>query len=108
MGDVEFFGKVNPRPQKSLAQEFKEEQSKIIEDRERFAKYGTNNPKLVALMASGQVMSAADLVRVREEEAKQAVVFEEAVLSEQSLSRTRIPREKVKSKPVYRREPFEG
>lgn len=107
MGDVEFMGRMNPKPLKSMDQQFKEERDQLLADQKRFAKYGTNNPKLAALMASGQLMPAAELVRVRKEEARQAAAFEEAVKSEQSLSRTRIPREKVEATPVYSREPFQ-
>lgn len=89
-----------------MDQQLKDERDQLLADQKRFAKYGTNNPKLAALMASGQVIPAADLVRVREAEAKQAAAFEEAVLSEQSLSQTRIPREMVTSTPVYSRESF--
>lgn len=104
--DLEFIGRMNIKPQKTWDQQFKEDRDQLLADQKRFAKYGTNNDKLAALMASGQVMPAAELVRVREEEAAQAAAFEAAVQSEQSLSRTRIPREKVESKPVYSREPF--
>lgn len=107
MSDLEFVGKMNPKPLKSMEQEFKEEQAKYLADAKRFAKYGTNNPKLAALMESGQLMPAAELVRVREEEARQAAAFEAAVQSEQSHSRTRIPRDKVESTPVFSREPFQ-
>lgn len=106
MSEVEFIGRVNPKPFKSMYQQFKEERDQLLADQKRFAKYGTNNPKLAALLASGQVMPAADLVRIREDEAKQAAAFEEAVLSEQSLSRTRIPRQKVEPICAYSREPF--
>lgn len=107
MGDIEFVGKMNPKPQKSWDEQFKEERDRLLADQKRFTKYGTNNPKLAALMESGQLMPAAELFRVREEEARQAAVFEEAVQSEQSLSRTRIPREKVESAPIFSREPFQ-
>lgn len=107
MSDLEFVGKMNPKPLKSMEQEFKEKRDQLLTDQKRFAKYGTNNPKLAALMESGQLMPAAELVRVREEEARQAAAFEEAVQSEQSLSRTRIPREKVESAPTFSREPFQ-
>ena len=106
MDDVEFVGRMNPKPLKSMDQQFKEERDRLLADQKRFAKYGTNNPKLAALLESGQVIPAAELVRVREEEARQAAAFEEAVQSEQSLSRTRIPREKVEVTPMYSREPF--
>lgn len=106
MGDVEFMGMMNPKPQKTWEQQFKEERDQLLADQKRFAKYGTNNAKLAALMASGQIIPAAELVRVREEEARQAAAFAEAVQSEQSLSRTRIPRDKVESTPVFSREPF--
>lgn len=107
MSDVEFVGKINPKPLKSMDQQFKEGQAKYLADQKRFAKYGTNNPKLAALMESGQLIPAAELARVREEEARQAAEFEEAVKSEQSLSRTRIPRKKVEATPMYSREPFQ-
>lgn len=107
MSNVEFFGKINPKPQKSWDEQFKEERDQLLADQKRFTKYGTNNPKLADLMASGQLMPAAELVRIRAEEARQAAAFEEAVQSEQSLSRTRIPREKVESIPAYSREPFQ-
>jgi hypothetical protein len=104
--NLEFVGRMNPKPLKSMDQQFKEERDQLLADQKRFAKYGTNNPKLAALMASGQLMPAAELVRVREEEVRQAAAFEAAVQSEQSHSRTRIPREKAESAPVFRREPF--
>ena len=106
MFDVEFMGRMNPKSQKTWDQRFKEERDQLLADQKRFAKYGTNNAKLAALMASGQLMPAAELIRVREEEARQAAAFAEAVQSEQSLSRTRIPRDKVESTPIYSREPF--
>ncbi|OZA77870.1 hypothetical protein [Polynucleobacter sp. 39-46-10] len=106
MGDIEFVGRVSPKSLKSWGEQFKEERDQLLADQKRFAKYGTNNPKLAALMASGQLMPAAELVRVREEEVRQAAAFEAAVQSEQSHSRTRIPREKVESAPVFSREPF--
>lgn len=95
MSDVEYVGGMNSKPQKTWEQLFKEEREQLLADQKRFAKYGTNNDKLAALIASGQVMPAADLVRVREEEVKRAIEFEEAVKSEQSLSRSRIPRDGV-------------
>lgn len=107
MGDVEFMGGMNPKPLKSMDQQFKEERDQLLADQKRFARYGTNNAKLAALMASGQVIPAAELVRVREEEVKRATAFEEAVQSEQSHSRTRAPKEKVESLPFYSREPFQ-
>lgn len=107
MGDIEFVGRVNPKRPKSWDEQFKEERDQLLADQKRFAKYGTNNPKLAALMASGQLMPAAELVRVREEEARQAAAFQEAVQSEQSLSRTRIPRDRVASTPVFSRKPFQ-
>lgn len=107
MGDVEYMRMMNPKPQKTWEQQFKEERDQLLADQKRFAKHGTNNAKLATLMASGQVIRAAELVRVREEEVRQAEAFAEAVQSEQSLSRTRIPREKVKSNPVYSCESFQ-
>lgn len=105
--DLEFIGRMNIKPQKTWEQHFKEERDQLLADQKRFAKYGTNNDKLAALMASGQVIAAAELVRIREEEAKQAAAFEEAVQSERLLSRTRIPRQKVEATPVFSREPFQ-
>lgn len=104
MGDVEFMGRVNPKSLKSMDQQLKEERDQLLADQKRFAKYGTNNPKLAALMESGQLMPATELVRVRKEEAKRAIEFEEAVKSEQSLSRSRIPRDRVESTSAYSRE----
>jgi hypothetical protein len=106
MGDVEFMGMMKPKSQKTWEQQFNEERDQLLADQKRFAKYGTNNAKLAALMASGQVIPAAELVRVREEELRQAEAFAESVQSEQSLSLTRIPRDKVESTPVFSREPF--
>lgn len=105
--ELEFVGRMNPKPLKSIEQEFKEERARIIADQKRFAKYGTNNPKLAALMESGQVMPAAELVRVREKEERRASAFEETVKSEQSLSSSRIPREKVKHVVAFSREPVD-
>jgi hypothetical protein len=51
----------------SLAEDCKAAQAKILTDQKRFAKYGTNNPKLAALMESGQLIPAVGLVRAREE-----------------------------------------
>lgn len=106
MSEVEFIGRVNPKPLKSMDQQFKEERDQLLADQKRFAKYGTNNPKLAAFLASGQVIPAVELVRTREEEAKRSLGFEEAVQSEQALGCTRIPRQKVKSTPIFSREPF--
>lgn len=108
MSDVEFLGKMNPKLQKSWELQFKEEHDQLLADQKRFARYGTNNPKLAALMELGQLMPAAELVRVREEEARHAAAFADALQSEQSHSRTRIPRDKVEPISVYSREPFEG
>lgn len=107
MSDVEFVGKMNPKPIKPWEQQFKEEWDQILADQKRFARYGTNDPKLAALMASGQLMPAAELVRVREEAVERAIEFEEAVKSEQSLSRSRIPRDRVESTSAYSREPLD-
>lgn len=106
MGDVEFMGGMNPKPLKSMDQQFKEERDQLLADQKRFARYGTNNAKLAALMASGQAIPAAELVRIREEEVREGAAFEAAAKTEQSLSRTRIPRKKVESIPTYSREPF--
>jgi len=108
IGDLEYVGGINPQRLTSLEEDSKTEQAQILADQKRFAKYGTNNPKLAALMESGQLMPAAELVRVREDEVKRAAEFEAAVQSEQSHSKTRIARSIVADAIVYTREPFEG
>lgn len=62
-----------------------------------------NNPKLAALMESGQLMSATELVR--EDEVIRATEFAAGVQSKQSHSKTRIPRLKVDDPLIYTREP---
>jgi hypothetical protein len=105
--NIKFVGQMKPQRLTSIAEDCKAEQAKILADQKRFAKYGTNNPKLAALMESGQVIPAVELVRVRQEEARQAGAFEESVQSEQSHSRTRIPRPIVSSPPIYSRKPVD-
>jgi len=105
--NIEFVGQMKPQRLTSMAEDYKTEQAKILADQKRFAKYGTNNPKLAALMESGQLIPAVELVRVKEEEARQAAAFEASVQSEQSHSRTRIPRSIVISPPIYTREPVD-
>lgn len=103
--DIEFFSGLNPKRLTSLEEDFKAERAQILADQKRFAKYGTNSAKLAALMESKQVMPASELVRVRDEEARIAAAFQEAVKSEQSHSRTRAPHSKVKAPAIYTREP---
>jgi len=107
IGDLEYVGRMNPQRLTSLEEDSKTEQAQILADQKRFAKYGTNNPKLAALMESGQLMPAADLVRVREDEVKRAAEFAAAVQSEQSHSKTRIARPKVDDPVIYTREPID-
>ena len=105
--NIEFFSRLNPKRLTSLDEDARNERTQILADQRRFAKYGTNNAKLAALMESGQLMPAAELVRVREEEAKRAAEFEAAVQSERSHSKTRIPRLKVEIPIIYTREPVD-
>lgn len=65
--NIDFVGKMQSQRLTSLAEDCKAAQAKILTDQKRFAKYGTNNPKLAALMESGQLIPAVGLVRAREE-----------------------------------------
>ena len=105
--DIEFFSGLNPKRLTSLEEDFKAERAQILADQKRFAKYGTNSAKLAALMESKQVMPASELVKVRDEEARIAAAFQEAVASEQSYNRTRAPHSKVESPVIYTREPLD-
>jgi hypothetical protein len=47
--DLEYLGKINPRRLTSLVEDSKKEQAQIHADQERWTKYGTNDPRKVAL-----------------------------------------------------------
>lgn len=103
---VEFFGKVSPKPLTSPAEAFKTERNKYLEDEARFKKYKTNKQGLADLLASNAVIPASELVRVRDEEAKARVAFEEAVQSEESHRKIKQSNGTGVIRPIYSREKF--
>jgi hypothetical protein len=50
--NLEFVGRLRLRKLTSIAEDCKNEQAEILADQERWAKYGTNNPRKVALSKS--------------------------------------------------------
>ena len=84
--NLKFVGAMNPKKLTSFDEDFKNDRAQILEDQKQFAKYDTNSAKLAALMESKQVMPASELVKIRDEEAKNVAAFQEAVQSEQSHS----------------------
>jgi hypothetical protein len=54
INDLEFVGRMSPKRLTTLDEDAKAERAQILADQKRFAKYGTNSAKRVALMESGQ------------------------------------------------------
>lgn len=108
MSDIEFFAKLNPKRLTSLDEDHKAERKEILESQARFKKYGTNKQSIANLMASGQVMPASELVRVREEQEQTAKAFADSVQAEASHQKTKIKSEVESDDPIYTRERFNG
>ena len=104
---VEFFGKVNPKRLTSSEEDFKIEQQEHLKEEARFKKYKTNKQELADLLASNTVMPASELVRVRDEEAKARIAFEEAVQNEESHRKTKQSNGTGVISPIYSREKIE-
>ena len=52
--NLEFVGSMKPQRLTSFEEDFTNELTQILADQARFAKYGTNSTKKVALMVGGQ------------------------------------------------------
>ena len=107
MSDAEFFAKLSPKRLASLEEDHKAERKEYLAAAKRFAQFGTNNKKLADLMASGQVMPAADLVRVREDQEAAAKAFEASVADEVNNQKSKRPGSIAPPVQAYSRESFE-
>lgn len=106
MSDIEFLAKLTPKKLTSLDEDHKVERKAYLADEARYKRYGTNNQKLADLMASGQLLPASELVRVREEQEQAVKAFEESVQSELSHQKTKMKSGIEPAKPIYTREQF--
>lgn len=106
MSNAEYFGKISPKRLTSLDEDQKADRSQILADQARFKKYGTNKQSLADLMASGKVIQAAELSRVKDDEIAAQLAFDEAVRSEESHRKTKIQTEPDLNVAHYTREPF--
>lgn len=107
MSDIEYFGKLSPKRNTSLEEDHKADQAKIRGDQARFKKYGTNSQALADLMAKGQVLPAADLVRIRDEQAAAAKQFAASIADEMNNQKTKQPRATAPPADSLTRERFE-
>jgi hypothetical protein len=107
MSDIEYFGKPSSERRTSLEEDHKAEQAKIRADHARFKKYGTNNQALADLMAKGQVLPAADLVRIRDEQAIAAKQFAASIADEVNNQKSKQPRATAPPPDSLTRERFE-
>lgn len=106
MSNAEYFGRVKPKRLSSLDEDIKADQTKILGDQARFKKYGTNKQSLADLIASGKVVQAAELSRIKEDEIAAQMAFNEAVKSEESHRRSKIKTDPDSAVAHYTREPF--
>jgi hypothetical protein len=107
MSDIEYYGKPSSERRTSLEEDHKAEQAKIRADHARFKKYGTNNQALADLMAKGQVLPAADLVRIRDEQVIAAKQFAASITDEVNNQKSKRQHSIAPVKPIFSREPFE-
>jgi transketolase len=125
MSDAEFFFKVSPKRVTSFAEDFKRSREKFRKDekdrelrragkapapevtRERLPCEVIHKQDLNTLLRSGQVITASELAKQKEDTLRLARDLEESVRSEISHRRTKSQTEPDKTLVHFTREPFE-